>query len=99
MPGRRGTLEPGAPGLGPEALSTADVVLAPGLAADRTGMRLGRGGGSYDRALARVPVGTFVCLLLFDGEILDAVPAAEHDRRVTAAVTPSGITRFGAAPG
>ena len=99
MPGRRGTLEPGAPRLGPDALATADVVLAPGLAVDRTGMRLGRGGGSYDRALARVPVGTFVCVLLFDGEILDSVPAAGHDRRVAAAVTPSGITRFGAAPG
>ena len=98
MPGRRGTLEPGAPRLGPDALATADVVLAPGLAVDRTGMRLGRGGGSYDRALARVPVGTFVCVLLFDGEIVDAVPAADHDRRVTAAATPSGIIRFGAAP-
>ena len=98
MPGRRGTLEPGAPRLGPDALATADVVLAPGLAVDRTGMRLGRGGGSYDRALARVPAGTFVCVLLFDGEIVDAGPAADHDRRVTAAATPSGITRFGAAP-
>jgi len=99
MPGRRGTLEPGAPSLGPDALATADVVLAPGLAVDRTGMRLGRGGGSYDRALARVPTGTFVCVLLFDGEILDSVPAAGHDRRVAAAVTPSGITRFGAETG
>lgn len=99
MPGRRGTLEPGAARLGPAALATADVVLAPGLAVDRTGMRLGRGGGSYDRALARVPAGTFVCVLLFDGEVLESVPAEEHDRRVAAAVTPSGIIRFGAAPG
>ena len=99
MPGRRGTLEPGAPRLGTDALATADVVLAPGLAVDRTGLRLGRGGGSSDRALARVPAGTFVCVLLFDGEVLDAVPFVEHDRRVAAAVTPSGITRFGAAPG
>jgi 5-formyltetrahydrofolate cyclo-ligase len=58
-------------------------------------MRLGRGGGSYDRALARVPVGTFVCALLFDDELLDAVPAAPHDRRVTAVVTPSGLSRTG----
>jgi 5-formyltetrahydrofolate cyclo-ligase len=94
IPARRGLLEPGAPALGPEAVATADVVLAPGLAVDRTGMRLGRGGGSYDRALARVPVGTFVCVLLFDGEILDSVPSEAHDRRVTAAVTPSGVTRF-----
>ena len=52
------------------------MVLVPALAVDRTGMRLGRGGGSYDRALGRVPVGTFVCALLYDGEVLDRVP---HD--------------------
>ena len=57
-------------------------------------MRLGRGGGSYDRALGRVPVGTFVCTLLYGDEIVDRVPADVHDRPVTAAVTPDGITRF-----
>jgi 5-formyltetrahydrofolate cyclo-ligase len=57
-------------------------------------MRLGRGGGSYDRALGRVPVGTLTCTLLFEGEIVDRVPADEHDRPVTAAVTPSGISWF-----
>jgi 5-formyltetrahydrofolate cyclo-ligase len=99
MPGGRGTLEPAGPRLGTDAVATADVVLAPGLAVDRTGMRLGRGGGSFDRALSRVPVGTFVCALLYDGEVLDAVPANEHDRRVTAAVTPSGFTWFSSARG
>jgi 5-formyltetrahydrofolate cyclo-ligase len=91
---RRGLLEPLGRRLGPEAVSTADVVLTPGLAVDRTGMRLGRGGGSYDRALSRVPAGTFTCTLLYDGEIVDRVPADDHDRRVTAAATPSGVTRF-----
>jgi 5-formyltetrahydrofolate cyclo-ligase len=75
-------------------VATADVVLAPGLAVDPTGMRLGRGGGSYDRALGRVPVGTFTCALLHDGEIVDQVPADAHDRPVTAAATPSGISWF-----
>lgn len=90
----RGLLEPLGPRLGVEAVASADVVLSPALAVDRAGMRLGRGGGSYDRALGRVPVGTFVCALLYDGEVLDSVPAHPHDRRVTAAVTPSGLTRF-----
>jgi 5-formyltetrahydrofolate cyclo-ligase len=97
--GARGLLEPAGPRLGVDAISTADVVLAPGLAVDRTGMRLGKGGGCYDRALARVPVGTFVCVLLYDGELVEHVPAAEHDRRVGAVVTPTGLTAFGAAPG
>ncbi len=91
---RRGLLEPPGPTLGREAVATADVVLTPGLAVDRTGMRMGRGGGSYDRALGRVPVGTFTCTLLHDGEIVDRVPAGPHDRAVTAAVTPSGISWF-----
>jgi 5-formyltetrahydrofolate cyclo-ligase len=91
---RRGLLEPVGPRLGVEAIATADVVLCPGVAVDRTGMRLGRGGGSYDRALGRVPVGTFVCTLLYDGEIVDRVPAAAHDRRVNAVVTQKGVTRF-----
>ncbi|HET9759803.1 MAG TPA: 5-formyltetrahydrofolate cyclo-ligase [Nocardioidaceae bacterium] len=92
---RRGLLEPTGERLGLEAVATADVVLTPGLAVDRTGMRLGQGGGCYDRALGRVPVGTFTCTLLYDGELLDEVPAAAHDRRVTAVVTPeAGVVRL-----
>ena len=93
-PASRGLLEPRGPRLGLDAVATADVVLTPGLAVDRHGNRLGRGGGSYDRALGRVPVGTFTCTLLHDGELLDQVPVAEHDRPVTAAVTPTGLTRL-----
>ena len=94
LPAARGLLEPVGPRLGREAVATADVVVVPGLAADRSGMRMGRGGGSYDRALGRVPIGTFTCILLHDGEIVERVPADVHDRAVTAAVTSSGITRF-----
>jgi 5-formyltetrahydrofolate cyclo-ligase len=70
------------------------VVLVPGLAVASDGMRLGRGGGSYDRALGRVPVGTFTCVLLYDGEVGIDVPREAHDRPVTAAATPRGIVRF-----
>lgn len=91
---RRGLLEPVTPPLGLDAVATADVVLVPGLAVDRTGLRLGRGGGSYDRVLGRVPVGTFTCVVLNDDEVLDAVPAEPHDRRVTAVVTEERVLRF-----
>lgn len=91
---RRGLLEPVGPALGRDAVAGADVVLVPGLAVDSTGLRLGRGGGSYDRALGRVPVGTFTCVVLNDDELLDAVPAAGHDRRVSAAVTEERLVRF-----
>jgi 5-formyltetrahydrofolate cyclo-ligase len=92
-PARMGLLEP-VDRLGVDAVATADVVLVPGLAVSPTGLRLGRGGGSYDRALARVPLGTFTCVLLHDEEVGLDVPAEPHDRAVTAAASPAGITRF-----
>jgi 5-formyltetrahydrofolate cyclo-ligase len=91
---RRGLLEPTGPRLGREAVATADVVLTPGMAVDRSGMRLGQGGGCYDRALGRVPVGTFTCTLLYDDELVEEVPADAHDRPVNAVATPSGLTRL-----
>ena len=97
VPARFGLLEPAGPRLGPDAVATADVVVVPALAVDRDGVRLGRGGGSYDRALARVPVGTFVCAVLYEDELLDGVPRDEHDRPVNAVVTPRGVTRPGRA--
>jgi len=90
--GPRGLREPEGPRLGPAAVRSADLVLVPALAVDRRGMRLGRGGGSYDRALGRVPVGTFTCTLLYEGEWPVDVPLDPHDRPVTAVVTPRGIS-------
>jgi 5-formyltetrahydrofolate cyclo-ligase len=93
-PAGRGLLEPVGERLGVGAIATADVVLLPGLAVSPTGQRLGRGGGSYDRALARVPVGTFTCVLLYPDETGLPVPTEPHDRPVAAVATPDGITTF-----
>jgi 5-formyltetrahydrofolate cyclo-ligase len=94
VPARRGLLEPVSERLGVDAIGTADVVLVPGLAVSADGLRMGQGGGCYDRALARVPVGTFTCVLLYDDEVGVEVPVEAHDRPVTAAAHPAGITRF-----
>lgn len=91
---RMGLLEPTAAPLGVDAVATADAVVVPGLAVSPTGMRLGRGGGCYDRALARVPVGTFTCLVAYDDEVGRDVPTEAHDRGVTAVVSPAGLVRF-----
>lgn len=91
-PAPLGLLEPDGPGLGVDAIATADLVLVPGLAVDATGMRLGRGGGSYDRALLRA-TGTTLCVLNSE-EVLARVPTAEHDRPVDGALTEKGIERF-----
>jgi len=93
-PARRGLLEPVGERLGVAAIATADAVLVPGLAVSPAGLRLGRGGGSYDRALGRVPVGTFTCVLLYAEEVGVEVPAEPHDRPVTAAASPAGLVRF-----
>lgn len=94
VPARRGMLEPVGEPLGVDAIATCDVVLVPGVAVDETGMRLGRGGGSYDRALARVAVGTPTLVLLYDGEVVDRVPRDPHDRPVTGVATESGVRWF-----
>ena len=52
--------------------------IVPALAVDRHGNRLGRGGGSYDRALARVGPDTLTVALLHTGELLDELPGARH---------------------
>lgn len=90
----RGLLEPPDERLGPDAVAYADVVLVPGLAVDTRGYRMGRGGGSYDRALSRVPVGTLTCVLLYPWEIGVEVPVEPHDRAVVAAASSEGMTRF-----
>ncbi len=97
----RGLLEPDGARLGPEAVTQADVVLLPGLAVDHGGLRLGRGGGSYDRVLARLEragARASLVVLLYDAEVLAEVPVEPHDRHVHAAVTPSAVHRF-TAPG
>jgi 5-formyltetrahydrofolate cyclo-ligase len=91
-PGPRGLREPTGPRAGVDAVRHADLLIVPALAVDHAGHRLGRGGGSYDRALTRVDVGLIVALL-HDGELLDAVPVQPHDRSVHAVVTPrDGLT-------
>ncbi|WP_328970033.1 5-formyltetrahydrofolate cyclo-ligase [Streptomyces sp. NBC_00239] len=96
--GKMQLLEPAGPRLGPDAVTGADTVLLPGLAVDGRGMRLGRGGGSYDRVLARLQrAGAHPALvvLLYATEVVEHVPAEPHDHPVQAVVTPTGVRRFG----
>ncbi|HEY6496594.1 MAG TPA: 5-formyltetrahydrofolate cyclo-ligase [Trebonia sp.] len=92
-PGPRGLLQPVEPVRGPDTVARADVVLVPALAVDASGTRLGRGGGSYDRVLARVRGQVPTIGLLYDAELLPSVPAEPHDRKVRAVARPAhGIT-------
>ena len=78
-----GLREPTGPRLGLAALADVDVVLAPALAVDADGRRLGQGAGCYDRALQHVPETTPVLAIVFPDERLsDPLPEEPHDRRV-----------------
>ena len=80
--------------LGPGAIAEADVVLVPALAVDRRGVRLGRGGGSYDRALIRAR--GLVVAVLHDGELQEQeLPEEPHDVRVHAVLLPTGLVLLG----
>ncbi len=93
VPGPHGLLQPSEPVRGPGTVARADVVLVPALAVDERGYRLGRGGGSYDRALARVGGQVPTIALLYDDELLPTVPAEPHDQRVRVVARPAtGLT-------
>ena len=85
--------------LGRSAITEADLVLVPALAVSPDGTRLGRGGGSYDRALRRVRRGVPVVALLFADEVVASLPRAPWDVPVTAVVTPTGWRKVGGVPG
>jgi 5-formyltetrahydrofolate cyclo-ligase len=100
-PGPRGLLEPAGPRLGAAAVGAATLVVVPALAVDRAGVRMGRGGGSYDRVLGRLMLGRrtdpMTVALLHDGELVESVPAEPHDRAVRATITPGGGLALSAA--
>ncbi len=83
-------VEADAPGrlLGVDAIGRAAIVVVPALAIDRDGMRLGQGGGSYDRALPRRSRSAWTVALVHDDELALRVPRDEHDVSVDAVVTP-----------
>ena len=93
VPAAFGLLEPTGPRLGLDAIAQADTILAPALAVDQSGLRLGQGGGCYDRALPRAH--GLVIAVLADDEVVLSVPVESHDRPVDAVLTPSGgLMRF-----
>ena len=93
---RFGLREPAGPWLEPDAVAGADVVLVPALAVDRRGVRLGRGGGFYDRSLALCAPGTRLVAVVRDCEVVDELPGEPHDVLMTHALAPgAGLMALG----
>lgn len=84
--------EPAGERHGSEVLDVCGLLVVPALAVDTNGMRLGKGAGYYDRALAGRSTPT--AAVVFDGELVDAVPHDSHDVPVDAVITPSGFRVF-----
>jgi 5-formyltetrahydrofolate cyclo-ligase len=94
--GPLGLREPTGPRLGADAVARARLVLVPGLAADRSGVRLGRGAGHYDRTLPLVAPDVPIVIVLNDEELVERLPAEPHDRPVTGALLPgAGLVTLG----
>ena len=73
-----------------------DIILAPLLAFDSAGWRLGYGGGFYDRTIADLTMRPHQCAVIglgFDGQKLDKVPVGPYDMPLDAVLTPSGLHR------
>jgi 5-formyltetrahydrofolate cyclo-ligase len=71
--------------------SAVDWVLVPGVAFDRSGARLGYGGGYYDRMLPLLPERVTRVAGAFSAQIVDQVPSAPHDIRMDTVVTEGGV--------
>jgi len=114
VPGRYGLLEPPASAAA-EPLDAGDLLLLPGVAFDRRGRRLGRGGGYYDRTLAELeprrerpeeerpgggpPRGPVCFGLAASLQVIDEVPTGRRDRAVAAVLTEDGLLRADASAG
>jgi 5-formyltetrahydrofolate cyclo-ligase len=96
--GRFGLREPAGARLGVDAVLGVSLIVVPAVAVARDGTRLGRGGGSYDRVLARVAGAVPALAVVDDDEVLDRLPAEPHDRPVAGYVTPSGVRWLHTAP-
>ena len=71
-----------------------DLIVVPAVAYDRRGRRLGRGGGFYDRFLARGGLRARTCGLAFAQQIVQELPAESHDYPVEIVVTDREVLRI-----
>jgi 5-formyltetrahydrofolate cyclo-ligase len=92
VPGPFGLMQPG-----PESVSVAleliDAVIIPGVAFDERGMRLGYGGGYYDRLLPRLRPDCLRLGLAFEEQLLAKIPAEPHDAIVDLIATQTRVIR------
>jgi 5-formyltetrahydrofolate cyclo-ligase len=99
VPGPYGTMEPADRLKDNVHIDQAGAVVCPGVAFDAAGMRLGRGGGHYDRFLREIKGRAQIIGYAFDCQISgEPLPAEEHDVRMDAVITESRAFPKGSCP-
>lgn len=93
-PHRTGVVQPGA-GAAPIDPAELDVVLVPGRLFDRHGIRLGRGGGHYDRLVPTLGDEVPVVGVTVDARVVDRLPTEAHDAPMTHLATETGVRAVG----
>lgn len=78
----------------PVEVSIIDMVVVPGLGFDKTGNRLGLGGGFYDRYLSGKDFRGVKCGLAFEEQVIEEIPVADHDQEIDMLVTDGKVRRF-----
>ncbi len=100
VPGPFGLAEPTGPAQPPETAPLPALVLVPSVALAPDGARLGRGGGHYDRLLARLrPVGWTIVGVCHENEVQQALPIEAHDQPVDYILTEGGLRAARGTPG
>lgn len=77
--GHYGVHQPHEKHIRPVALEKVDLILVPAIAFDKSGHRLGHGGGYYDRFLSKAPPGIFTVGVAFDFQVVDELPKHDTD--------------------
>ena len=85
--GHFGVMEPKEEALRSVDPSILDLVIVPGVVFDRSGYRIGYGGGYYDRFIPRLPQNTTTVSLAFDMQLVDKIPTSEYDIAVQYIIT------------
>ena len=89
--GPRGNLEPNPKRCKAVPIDCLDIAIIPGVAMDEKGGRLGSGKGYYDRLIPDLPITTRKVGLVFEDQIVPAVPMESHDKHVDIVVTEKRI--------
>ena len=87
MKGPRGNLEPNPDRCKAVPLDCLDIAIIPGVAMDEKGARIGSGQGYYDRLIPELPLTTRKVGLVFEDQILPAIPMESHDKHLDIVIT------------